>query len=221
MRSQTDNEPLVTRIDALLPQTQCRQCTYQGCRPYAEAIARGEADINQCPPGGQSTIDALAGLLGCEAKPLNPAHGEETERMVAVIDENRCIGCVLCIKACPVDAILGASKQMHTVIAEECTGCKLCIAPCPVDCISMQPIIQTEEMKGGEYARRKSDHYRRRFEARNVRLEREQQEKAARVRERQQQLKDSKTAALKMEIKAAVERVKAKKAAALKKVKPN
>jgi len=131
---------LVTRIDAILPQTQCRQCGYDGCKPYATAIANGEADINQCPPGGDDGIHALAGLLGVEYKALNPQHGQYKPKALAVIDENVCIGCTLCIQACPVDAILGASKQMHTVIASECTGCELCLAPCPVDCISMEPL---------------------------------------------------------------------------------
>ena len=138
-----DSDPIVDKIDALLPQTQCGQCTYPGCRPYAEAMASGEADINQCPPGGQATIDALAELLGVDPKPLNAEHGEETDQVtVAIIDEQVCIGCTLCIQACPVDAILGAAKQMHTVIAEECTGCKLCIPPCPVECIDMVPVKQ-------------------------------------------------------------------------------
>ena len=141
-----ESDPIVDKIDALLPQTQCGQCTYPGCRPYAEAIANGEADINQCPPGGQATIDALAELLGVDPKPLNAEHGEEQEQpMVAIIDEQVCIGCTLCIQACPVDAILGAAKQMHTVIAEECTGCKLCIPPCPVECIDMIPVAQDIE----------------------------------------------------------------------------
>ncbi|MDD3609152.1 MAG: electron transport complex subunit RsxB [Halothiobacillaceae bacterium] len=135
-----EGDPLADRIDALLPQTQCGQCGFPGCRPYAEAIARGEADINQCPPGGQATVDALADLLGVESKPLNPENGPEKPKMLAVIDENLCIGCTLCIQACPVDAILGAAKQMHTVIASECTGCELCVAPCPVDCIAMVPL---------------------------------------------------------------------------------
>jgi electron transport complex protein RnfB len=141
IRYKVEGDPLVDKIDALLPQTQCGQCTYPGCRPYAQAIANGEADINQCPPGGETTIIALADLLGRDPKPLNPEHGvEEDVKTVAVIDENICIGCTLCIQACPVDAILGAAKQMHTVIAAECTGCDLCLPPCPVDCIEMVPV---------------------------------------------------------------------------------
>jgi len=139
-RFQVESDPIVDKINALLPQTQCGQCTFPGCRPYAEAMARGEADINQCPPGGQATIIALADLLGKDPKPLNAEHGTEKPKAVAVIDENICIGCTLCIQACPVDAILGAAKQMHTVIAAECTGCELCLPPCPVDCIYMVPI---------------------------------------------------------------------------------
>lgn len=140
IRYRVESDPLVDKIDALLPQTQCGQCTYPGCRPYAEAIANGEADINQCPPGGETTIIALADLLGRDAKPLNPEHGMAKPERVAVIDETSCIGCTLCIQACPVDAILGAAKQMHTVIAKECTGCDLCVSPCPVDCIDMVEI---------------------------------------------------------------------------------
>jgi len=128
---------LIEAIDALLPQTQCTKCGYQGCRPYAEAIARGEAEINQCPPGGAAGIRKLARLLGRTEKPLNPSNGSETPRAAALIDESRCIGCMLCIKACPVDAIVGTSKRMHTVLTEFCTGCELCLPPCPVDCIDM------------------------------------------------------------------------------------
>ena len=126
-------------IDALLPQTQCTRCGYDGCRPYAQAIADGVAKINQCPPGGAPTIAALAALLQVEALALNPDNGVEGEALLAVIDEERCIGCVKCLPPCPVDAIVGARKQMHTVVAALCTGCELCIAPCPVDCISMRP----------------------------------------------------------------------------------
>ncbi len=138
-----EGDPVVDKIDALLPQTQCGQCSYPGCRPYAEAIAADEADINQCPPGGEAGVQALADLLGRDPKPLNPENGIEKPKMVAVIDENRCIGCTLCIQACPVDAILGAAKQMHTVIEKECTGCELCVDPCPVDCIDMEPLPET------------------------------------------------------------------------------
>lgn len=143
IRFKVEGDPLVDKIDTILPQTQCGQCSYPGCRPYAEAIAKGEADINQCPPGGEAGIAALADLLGVDPKPLNPEHGETKEKTVAIIDEPLCIGCTLCIQACPVDAILGAAKQMHTIIEKECTGCELCVAPCPVDCIKMVPIRQT------------------------------------------------------------------------------
>lgn len=144
IRYKVEGDPLVEKIDAILPQTQCGQCTFPGCKPYAQAIANGEADINQCPPGGETTIIALADLLGVDVKPLNPENGiEEDIKTVAVIDEEICIGCTLCIQACPVDAILGAAKQMHTVIADECTGCDLCLPPCPVDCIEMVPVETT------------------------------------------------------------------------------
>jgi electron transport complex protein RnfB len=129
----------IDAIDALLPQTQCTRCGYQGCRPYAAAIASGEANINQCPPGGTATIAALAEHLGRSPMPLNPVHGNEAPRTVALILEEHCIGCTKCLPACPVDAIVGANKRMHTVIAADCTGCELCIAPCPVDCIVMVP----------------------------------------------------------------------------------
>lgn len=138
----TMSADLVDRIDALLPQTQCTKCGYQGCRPYAEAIANGGADINQCPPGGAEGIAKLAALLGREVKPLNPVNGMEQPRTAALIDETRCIGCALCIQACPVDAIAGAPKLMHTVLLEHCTGCELCIPPCPVDCIEMVDLTQ-------------------------------------------------------------------------------
>jgi len=130
---------LAGRIDALLPQTQCTKCGYEGCRPYAEAIARGEADIDRCPPGGDEGAARLARLLGRAAKPVDRARGEFTAPRVAVIDEATCIGCAKCLAACPVDAIVGASKLMHTVIADWCTGCELCLPPCPVDCIALVP----------------------------------------------------------------------------------
>jgi electron transport complex protein RnfB len=131
---------LVDRINALLPQTQCGRCTFTGCKPYATALARGEADINQCPPGGSATAAALAALLGCEFREVDPKYGSvPSYPVVALIDEQVCIGCAKCILACPVDAIVGAPKFMHTVIAAQCTGCELCIPPCPVDCIEMRP----------------------------------------------------------------------------------
>jgi len=133
------SDVIVSRINDCLPQTQCAQCNFPGCRPYAEAIASGEASINQCPPGGEATIQALAELLGVEAIPLNTEHGATKAAQVAFIDESSCIGCTLCIPPCPVDAIVGSGKLMHTVIADDCTGCELCIAPCPVDCISLIP----------------------------------------------------------------------------------
>lgn len=136
------------RINALLPRTQCGRCNYSGCRPYAEAIVRGEARINQCPPGGAETIARLAELTGAEPIPLNPAYGVEAPPRVVIIDEDVCIGCTKCIQACPVDAIVGAAKQMHTVIAAACTGCELCIPPCPVDCIAIVPLASaTAEWK--------------------------------------------------------------------------
>ena len=138
VRFRTEGNPLVDQINQLLPQTQCGQCGYPGCKPYATAIADGDA-INKCPPGGQETIDSLADLLDVDAQPLDAEHGEEKEPNVAYIREEECIGCTKCIQACPVDAILGAAKLMHTVIADECTGCDLCVEPCPVDCIDMIP----------------------------------------------------------------------------------
>ncbi len=171
---------LAVRVDALLPQTQCTRCGYPGCRPYADAIASGEAQINQCPPGGSATILALAELLGRPALPLNPANGVETPLSVAWIDESRCIGCARCLPPCPVDAIVGAAKWMHTVIPDVCTGCELCVAPCPVDCIVMRPAppsVSTEPARN-----------RIRFEAHKMRFER-------RALERQRVL-DAKKAAL-------------------------
>jgi electron transport complex protein RnfB len=154
---------IVARIDALLPQTQCTRCGYAGCRPYAAAMASGEAQINQCPPGGSATIVALAALLGRPVQPLNPAHGVETAPRVAWIDESRCIGCARCLAPCPVDAIVGAAKYMHTVIAERCTGCELCLPPCPVDCIELRP--------GPEPAANQSTLNRARFDAHAARLQ--------------------------------------------------
>lgn len=132
--------PIVEQINSLLPQTQCGQCGHPGCKPYAQAIANGDA-INKCPPGGEGTIIELANLLDLEPLELDAEHGTEDVREVAYIREDECIGCTKCIQACPVDAILGAAKRMHTVIVAECTGCDLCVEPCPVDCIDMIPAL--------------------------------------------------------------------------------
>ena len=138
IRFHVEGNPIVDQINALLPQTQCGQCGHPGCKPYAESIAAG-GPINKCPPGGATTIENLSKLLGVEAEPLDAAHGVESGRKVAWIREAECIGCTKCIQACPVDAILGSAKHMHTVIQSECTGCDLCVEPCPVDCIDMVP----------------------------------------------------------------------------------
>lgn len=135
--SKEQEKKLIEKIDAILPQTQCGQCGFSGCKPYATAIANGNADINQCPPGDDEGIHKLAALLEVEPKSLNIAHGLPKPKSIAFIDEQICIGCTFCIQACPVDAIIGAAKKMHTVINVECTGCELCMAPCPVDCINM------------------------------------------------------------------------------------
>ena len=162
---------LATRIDALLPQTQCTRCGFDGCRPYAEAVAEGRADIDQCPPGGDEGVVKLATLLGRAAKPLNPEFGEYAPPTVAVIDEETCIGCTKCIQACPVDAIVGASKRMHTVIADWCTGCELCLPPCPVDCIELAPVADLPH----------ADLSRLRHETRTARLARDEREHASRL----------------------------------------
>ncbi len=134
------DDEAVERLNDALPQTQCAQCGYPGCRPYAASMLAGHADINQCPPGGELTVHRLAVLLGRDAKPVAPEFGPAPPPQVARIDESRCIGCVLCIRACPVDAIVGAAQHMHTVLARECTGCELCVPACPVDCIELLPL---------------------------------------------------------------------------------
>ncbi len=171
---------LADRIEDLLPQTQCTKCGYAGCRPYAEAIAEGSAAYNQCPPGGAEGVARLARLLGKPVIPINPVHGLERERPVALIDESVCIGCTLCIQACPVDAIVGAAKQMHTVIAELCTGCDLCVPPCPVDCIAMIPV--TPGKTGWDaWSLQAANAARRRHDQRTARLQREKADNDARL----------------------------------------
>lgn len=166
-------------IDALLPQTQCTRCGYQGCLPYAQAIAQG-TPINQCPPGGAATIQGLAQLLKREVVPLNPQNGTEGPARIAVIDEARCIGCAKCLPPCPVDAIIGAPRFMHTVAAELCTGCELCIAPCPVDCISM---AEPDTALAGPPS---PGDNRTRFEAREARIRRRAEERASLLAARKQ-----------------------------------
>jgi electron transport complex protein RnfB len=174
------SKTLADRIEDLLPQTQCTKCGYPACRPYAEAIADGSADYNQCPPGGAEGVARIAALIGKPVIPINPVHGIERERPVAVIDESACIGCTLCIQACPVDAIVGAAKQMHTVIASLCTGCDLCVPPCPVDCIDMQ--AATPGRTGwAAWSQADADAARARHDARTSRLQREKQENDARL----------------------------------------
>ena len=173
-------KPLADQLEDLLPQTQCTKCGYPACRPYAEAIASGEADINQCPPGGMEGVRRLAAATGRAVIPINPANGLERPRPVAFIDEALCIGCTLCIQACPVDAILGAAKQMHTILPSLCTGCDLCVAPCPVDCIAMVPV--TGERTGWDaWTQQDADAARSRHDFRAARLRREREENDARL----------------------------------------
>ncbi len=192
---------LAQRIDALLPQTQCTRCGYPACRDYANAIADHAADINQCPPGGARGIELLAQLLGRPTKPLNPINGIEKPREIARIDEEICIGCTKCIQACPVDAILGAAKVMHTIIVADCTGCELCIAPCPVDCIAMIPANDTRD------ALELAPQFRRRYESHLSRLAREAAESAEAVAQRKATVESASA------VSEAIARARARKAA--------
>ena len=175
--SSNDNDSLIRQIDAILPQTQCGQCGYSGCFPYATAIAEGTADINQCPPGDEEGIHQLAILLHVPYKPLNLKYGVPKPKAIALIDEEHCIGCTFCIQACPVDAIIGAAKCMHTVLAEECTGCERCIAPCPVDCIRMIPVALNKVDEDPILKRQAADKARERYQTRLRRLESDRQRK--------------------------------------------
>src|SRR5579863_2025344 len=169
-------------IDALLPQTQCTRCGYPACHPYAQAVADGAAGLNQCPPGGTTTIAALAALLRRPALPLNPANGTEGPALVALIDEDACIGCAKCLPPCPVDAIIGAQKQMHTIVLSLCTGCELCVAPCPVDCISMVPRASLADAPPAPTAHEN----RQRFAAHNARITGQARQRAVLLSARKQ-----------------------------------
>ncbi|WP_085629470.1 electron transport complex subunit RsxB [Pseudomonas sp. R16(2017)] len=220
---------LIQRIDALLPQTQCGKCGHPGCKPYAEGIAGGEP-INRCPPGGDETVAALAELLNIPVLELDVSRGTAPPQ-VAFIREAECIGCTKCIQACPVDAIVGAAKFMHTVLVDECTGCDLCVAPCPVDCIDMHPLpAGTLAVVGGLAASpeerqartAKRDHARQRYQRRNARLLHEEQQRQAEREARAQRAAQVQAAAADP-VQTALERVRAQKAAtadaALKKAK--
>ena len=201
---------LADSIDRVLPQTQCTRCGYEACRPYAIAIANGEADFNQCSPGGQAGIVKLAAILGRKPKPLNPANGVEAPLRLAFIDEAACIGCTLCIQACPVDAIVGAAKQMHTVMAELCTGCDLCVAPCPVDCIAMISAPATL----AEWSAERANHARHRFAARKARIARDEMLQHAGIGSPDGSRNDTAAEARRAMIRAAMERAKAMQAGA-------
>jgi Na+-translocating ferredoxin:NAD+ oxidoreductase subunit B len=198
------SHPLAQRIDALLPQTQCTRCGYPACLAYAEAIAQNQADINQCPPGGADGIRDLAALLERPFRPLNPFNGVEAPAKIAVIDEDACIGCTKCIQVCPVDAIVGAAKMMHTILVDECSGCDLCIPACPVDCITM--VAPTTEAATPEA---RAAQYRRRYAARESRLARARAERAAALAARKAEMQG--TAGTRSAVLDALARAKAKK----------
>ncbi|SFD94273.1 electron transport complex subunit RsxB [Paracidovorax konjaci] len=168
-QARSSREGLAARIDAALPQTQCTRCGYPDCAAYAQAVAASDAEINRCPPGGAEGIARLAAITGLPPIPLDPQCGAEGPRTVAVIDENWCIGCTLCIKACPTDAILGTHKYMHTVIAPHCTGCELCIPVCPVDCIVLEP-ASGAQTGWAAWSLPQAEHARRRYQAHQTRL---------------------------------------------------
>jgi electron transport complex protein RnfB len=197
---------LVERIEALLPQTQCRRCGYAGCGPYARAVAKRDAPINQCPPGGEHTVAALAALLNVPTVPLDSARGSPRPLSIARIDEATCIGCTLCIDACPVDAIVGAAKLMHTVLVERCTGCELCVPPCPVDCITLAPV-------GRAWTRVDADLARARFRARATRLERQSGKRKVQAAGARASSEDAVRERIQAAISAALARARARRAA--------
>jgi electron transport complex protein RnfB len=204
----------VASIDALLPQTQCGQCGYGACHPYAEALARGESDINRCPPGGLAGMRALARLLGRPERPIDPECGTVKPRLVALVDEPLCIGCTKCIQACPVDAIVGAQGRMHAVLTEECTGCELCIPPCPVDCIRLlvvepAPRDAKAEIAWQAWLAEKAALGRRRYHDRAARLERQARQRDSTLAARRQALAAAPVDA----VAAALARVQARKLA--------
>ncbi|MCM3563286.1 electron transport complex subunit RsxB [Hydrogenophaga intermedia] len=205
---------LARRIDAALPQTQCQRCGYPDCAQYAQAIADGAAEINQCPPGGVEGVQRLARLTGRPALPLNPTHGIEGPVTVAVIDEDWCIGCTLCIKACPTDAIVGANKRMHTVIEPYCTGCELCIPVCPVDCISLDN-VSGERTGWAGWSPQLAAQGKARYEARQIRVAREKVEHDARLEAKAEAKLADLTAASKLTEPAALDRKRAVIEAAL------
>ena len=204
------NAALIEQVDALLPQTQCTRCGFKGCGPYAEAVASGRADINRCPPGGEAVIQKLAALLRRPFRALDPTCGVQEARHVAFINEAQCIGCTLCIQACPVDAILGAPRQMHTVLTELCSGCNLCVAPCPVDCITMRPAAGADAVWDTGRARAA----RTRFEARTLRLALEKAERDERLSRNAAETPRLAEPDKHAVIQAAIERARARRAAA-------
>lgn len=202
----TARTTLINRLDASLPQTQCARCGYPDCRAYASALADGACEINRCPPGGDDTITALADVLARQPLPLDPLYGAQTPRVVALIDESQCIGCRKCIDACPVDAIVGCRKQMHTILAQECSGCGLCLPPCPVDCIVLNPIAipRDPDSLWSEYTRSETLRWRLRHESRAERLARRTSGHSAEPQHRER-------ARIRDEIAAAVARVRARR----------
>ena len=220
--AKSEGRSLADQIDAILPQTQCTQCDFEGCKPYSEAIVNGEAEINQCPPGGQDGVDALAELLGRQTLPLNETHGETKPKRIAIVDEEACIGCTLCIKACPVDAFVGSSKVMTQVIAKECTGCDLCLPVCPVDCIDMvesKPYLNIPDKDSAQLnealiqaqvlERAIRDNSRERYEFHQLRIERNKRERDELLKSRTIALKEkmAKDKVQKEKIEAAMRRV--------------